>query len=205
MNILIGFNTSVFNLRPEDLGSNSIPNSIAMTFALLFIAERSVAIFSMLFGVSLAMQFDRLQENTPRVLIARRLVILLLFGFVHVTLLWHGDILVQYAVAGLLVLPLLRLPTRVQVILIGLLFAFSTAPQWLPPPWSAPTPEIFGRYSDAAKKAFQSDSFYSVVRFNIEVLPIIVALHLSLLARTIGLCLIGVVAWRVYEWHLLTI
>jgi uncharacterized protein len=41
------------------------------------------------------------------VLLLRRLLVLLVIGLVHLTLIWDGDILTEYALAGLLVLPIL--------------------------------------------------------------------------------------------------
>ena len=199
MNIMFGFRTSMFNVRAEDFGSNSAANTAAFLLASFFIAERAIAVFSILFGVGLAMQFERLQAADPTNWIVRRLIVLLLFGLLHVTLIWHGDILVQYAVAGLLVLPLLGMSVRVQGTLAGLMFVVAAASQWLPAPWSAPDQSLSPPYADAANQAFMSHQYFDLVRFHIEVLPVIFAQHISILARTIGLCLVGVVAWRLYS------
>ena len=45
--------------------------------------------------------------STPRLLLFRRLIVLLTFGLIHLCLIWNGDILTEYAVAGLIVLPFL--------------------------------------------------------------------------------------------------
>jgi uncharacterized protein len=57
--------------------------------------------------MGLAMQFDRLPADRRALLLLRRLVVLLVIGLVHLTLIWDGDILIEYALAGLLVLPIL--------------------------------------------------------------------------------------------------
>ena len=58
-----------------------------------------------LFGIGLAIQFDRLSKNPHRlVLLVRRLTVLLAIGAAHLFLLWNGDILVEYAIAGLVTL-----------------------------------------------------------------------------------------------------
>jgi uncharacterized protein len=57
--------------------------------------------------MGLAMQFDRLPADRRALLLLRRLVVLLVIGLVHLTLIWDGDILTEYALAGLLVLPIL--------------------------------------------------------------------------------------------------
>jgi uncharacterized protein len=88
---------------------------------------KALALFSFLFGVGLAIQFDRLAGNPSRVaLLIRRLVVLLVIGAAHLFLLWNGDILVEYAVAGFVVLPFLfgprwlTLPTATTFLLLFL-------------------------------------------------------------------------------------
>jgi len=55
-------------------------------------------IFSLLFGIGVALQLSR---GHSAWLIVRRLVLLALFGAVHVTFFWWGDILLHYGVLGL--------------------------------------------------------------------------------------------------------
>jgi uncharacterized protein len=69
---------------------------------------KALALFSLLFGAGLAIQFERLAPNPQRtLLLIRRLAALLVFGLVHLFLIWNGDILTEYAVVGFLVLPFL--------------------------------------------------------------------------------------------------
>jgi uncharacterized protein len=71
-------------------------------------------IFALLFGWGLAVLWrGRAREGgRPGPFLARRLLVLLGFGALHVLLVWWGDILTVYAVLGLLVLPALRLGPR---------------------------------------------------------------------------------------------
>ncbi|MBX3359221.1 MAG: DUF418 domain-containing protein [Phycisphaeraceae bacterium] len=73
--------------------------------------QKMMAIFSMLFGAGLVLMNDRIaarEPGTPRRaarfagLYYRRLMWLLLIGMLHAYLLWYGDILVAYALCGLL-------------------------------------------------------------------------------------------------------
>ena len=66
-------------------------------------------LFSLLFGMGFALQLQRLEKrgiDGVRIYY-RRVLILLGFGLIHVTLIWDGDILTLYALLGLL-LPLFR-------------------------------------------------------------------------------------------------
>jgi uncharacterized membrane protein YeiB len=93
----------------------------------LLFYERFYPIFSILFGVGFGIFLQRAAARTsrPRVVLARRLVILLLIGVVH--FLFHpGEALTAYALAGLIVLlPLSYLGGRaafvvaVALVLIG--------------------------------------------------------------------------------------
>ena len=68
-------------------------------------------LFSMLFGYGLAMQFTKASErgvSFPK-LALRRLLVLLAFGIVHAFFIWSGDILITYAISGLLVMWILFL------------------------------------------------------------------------------------------------
>ena len=66
------------------------------------ITLKAFALFSLLFGAGLAIQFERLPVKRRVVLLLRRLVVLLAIGLLHMTLIWNGDILTEYALAGLL-------------------------------------------------------------------------------------------------------
>ena len=54
-------------------------------------------IFSLLFGIGVALQLSR--AHRPRIVV-RRLLLLALFGAAHVSLFWWGDILLHYAILG---------------------------------------------------------------------------------------------------------
>jgi len=75
-------------------------------FLQIFLDLKALAVFSLLFGIGLAIQYERLDGNPRRsVLLVRRLLALLIFGVVHLFLIWNGDILTEYAIAGLMPFP----------------------------------------------------------------------------------------------------
>lgn len=82
------------------------------------------SLFSMLFGAGFAIQMERAEARTkhPYRLLFRRLVILFGIGAAHIVLLWMGDILCTYAVAGLLLLAFLRRKVKTIAIWCACLF-----------------------------------------------------------------------------------
>lgn len=64
------------------------------------------ALFSMLFGLGLTLQMERIESRGGRFvpLYARRLLVLAGIGIVHAFLIWMGDILIMYALLGFLLL-----------------------------------------------------------------------------------------------------
>ncbi|WP_144509516.1 DUF418 domain-containing protein [Bacillus sp. FJAT-22090] len=77
----------------------------------IFVQGSVYPLFSMLFGYGLAMQFMKSEEKGTSFsrLAVRRLSVLLLIGCVHAFLIWSGDILITYAIAGFVLLLMMRL------------------------------------------------------------------------------------------------
>ena len=78
-----------------------------------------MALFSMLFGMGLCIQMDRsrCQGASFGGFAARRLLALALLGVAHGTLIWTGDVLVAYALTGILLAGLLQVQLRSLVLL----------------------------------------------------------------------------------------
>ena len=76
---------------------------LCATLAIL-VQGKIVTLFSLLFGMGIALQFSKpdADQRWFAKLYRRRLWLLLLIGLLHGLLLWHGDILVDYAVLGFL-------------------------------------------------------------------------------------------------------
>ena len=79
---------------------------LAAWFIQLFFTGKFYAIFSFLFGLGFYIFMERtLAKGLELVpLYRRRLLALLLFGFVHLFILWTGDILFTYAITGFILL-----------------------------------------------------------------------------------------------------
>lgn len=65
---------------------------------------KCVTLFSMLFGASIFLVGGERSDKDRGAVLRRRLIWLLIFGLIHATLIWYGDILVTYALTGFLVL-----------------------------------------------------------------------------------------------------
>ncbi len=68
-----------------------------------FFEYKFISLFSLLFGVGIGIQYARAETRkvpfgAPMV---RRLIVLAIFGILHATLLWYGDIVFIYALVGL--------------------------------------------------------------------------------------------------------
>ena len=90
----------------------------------IFVQGSVYPLFSMLFGYGLAMQFLKSQANgvSFEKLAVRRLFVLLLIGCIHAFLIWSGDILITYALAGFVLLLMIRLKPLWLFLISGLLF-----------------------------------------------------------------------------------
>ena len=97
--------------NPSIAGADTPLDSMAFTLVQVFGDMKFMAIFSMLFGVGIVMFCGRLESKfgASASLWYRRLLWLLLIGLCHAWLLWWGDILVAYALCGMMLYPLRNL------------------------------------------------------------------------------------------------
>src|SRR5262249_14523822 len=140
---------------------------------------------------------ERLADNPRRlVLLLRRLVILLAFGLVHLYLIWDGDILGEYALAGLVVLPFLYAPTwAVALGAMAFLLLYLTGPL-LPPLVPFPSTAWLIHHIRMANEVYGSGSFGDILAFRIKEVDAFLSLHDFIFPRTVGLFLLGVLTWR---------
>ncbi|MBN2727770.1 MAG: DUF418 domain-containing protein [Bacteroidales bacterium] len=122
---ILGFNASFFNFGGF---YSSISDESQMKFYQIFIsltADKFIFLFSFLFGYGIFLQFEKFRKNEVNFngFFSRRMLVLAIFGFLHVLLLWAGDILISYAIAGFIILALRKLHGRWQI-LIALIFYF---------------------------------------------------------------------------------
>ncbi|WP_169823120.1 DUF418 domain-containing protein [Anaerobacillus alkalilacustris] len=85
---------------------NGIASQIAHYFILIFATGKFFTIFSFLFGLGFFIFMNRVEQKGFLVapLYRRRLFFLLVIGFIHAIIIWSGDILLPYALAGFFLL-----------------------------------------------------------------------------------------------------
>ncbi len=85
----------------------------------LLVDRKFMAMFSMLFGAGIVLMSRRREAagGTAAGLHYRRMGVLAVIGLLHAYLLWEGDILFLYAICGMIVYPMRRLPAPALVVL----------------------------------------------------------------------------------------
>ncbi|MXP41787.1 DUF418 domain-containing protein [Altererythrobacter soli] len=91
-------------------------DKLVWLFQAIFVDNKFRGLFSLLFGAGIYLFLQRASERgLGHSLQFRRLVVLLAFGLLHYFLIWRGDILTVYAVAGMFALPMLDWTARKQL------------------------------------------------------------------------------------------
>jgi len=130
-------------MNPAAFGDFTGINRIVWITTYLFGDLKFMANFSMLFGAGILLMTQRAEARTGKSagLHYQRMFWLMMIGMVHAYVFWYGDILVSYAVTGMAVYLLRRLPARwllglgaVALVPPSLLFLFCqlTLPWWSP-------------------------------------------------------------------------
>jgi uncharacterized protein len=164
---------------------------------ILALHTKGFILFSFLFGVGLAIQFERLAGNQHRLaLLLRRLAILLAIGVTHLFLIWNGDILTEYAIVGFAVLPFLYGPRWLVAAASAVFLAMYIGMPLLPPIIPFPDGAWISQHVEEARRAYGAGSFMEILTFRVDEVRYIAPLHIYALPRTFGLFLLGALAWR---------
>jgi uncharacterized protein len=174
----------------------------------LFAEMKFYSLFAMLFGAGIAMQYRRAEAAGRRMapLHLRRMLTLLVFGALHAIFIWIGDILMAYAIAGLLSVAFCRLKPVHQLISALCLICLPAImccitgsvvlAGSLLVPGSLQSHEYARGDSIAADipddiEAYLSRNYWDIVRYRVEHLPFQLVRTLSILPHTVGLFLLG--------------
>jgi uncharacterized protein len=162
----------------------------------VFIDMKAFALFSLLFGIGLAIQFDRLAPAQRTRLLVRRLLVLLAFGLIHLLLIWNGDILTEYALTGLIVLPLLFAPTWLMAAACAAFLALFLLQPMLPTIFPFPSQAWLAAQVNAANSVYAGGGFLDILAFRIREVAAFLPLHSYVFPRTLGLFLLGALSWK---------
>jgi uncharacterized protein len=197
IHVVFEFRQSIFEqFLPAGAKTSSIDVAL-QDFLAAAVELKAFALFSLLFGAGMAIQFDRLAGNPRRLaLLVRRLMVLLLIGAAHLVLVWNGDILVEYALTGLIVLPLLFGPRWLALTAATAALLLFVAMPLLPPVVQFPSQAWIRDHIARAAIAYGDGGFFDVLAFRIREIPAIFPLHVLILPRTIALFLFGALLWR---------
>ena len=172
-------------------------DAVAMHAMDLLVSIKFITLFSLLFGLGFALQLERAQARGPGGLrrYARRLVVLLGIGLVHSYFIWWGDILLTYAVVGLLMLPFARLPDRA---LLAAGFAIALLPP-LVSPWMRTILPAMPTQAEAfavGVEAFASSSWLRTLDANVTLANWARVSNWALVCFVLGRFLLGYWAGR---------
>lgn len=169
-------------------GEESSLDAALFYFVRVFCEGKFYPLFSMLFGMGLVLQMGRAPSGSFGVMYARRLAALLAIGFLHAVLIWAGDILFVYAIAGFVLLLTSKLGGKA---LLGIgaglvLFVSVVCGACWGGVWSASEDAVESRLGQA-EATFSADgdpgSESSIVEETDELVPIATAEHGRAFAR----------------------
>lgn len=105
---------SLYNSEQVSVGYHYAFDSQMTFLQAMFIEGKFYSIFSLLFGWGMALQMQKVKQPglNSTVLVKRRLWGMLLFGLLHLFILWTGDIVAFYAMLGFLLLLFRNMPDR---------------------------------------------------------------------------------------------
>jgi uncharacterized protein len=197
VNLLTEFRVSIFEQFLAHPPVRGASDTTLNTVVMVLFSQKALCLFSLLFGLGLAIQFDRLSGNSRRLtLLLRRLAVLLAIGLVHLFLVWNGDILTEYAVAGFIVLPFLYGPRWLAGAAGAAFLVLYLSIPFLPATIALPSQVWIAQRVAEATPAYSQGGFVEVLAFRVHEVPSILVLHELIFPRTIALFLLGAFVWR---------
>lgn len=203
VNLLTIFRVSLFDqflplaeqARPPG-GSSSSDVLIARAVSIA-LESKAFVLFSLLFGIGLAAQHERTESRGVAFgrYVTRRLGFLLVLGLAHLFVVWNGDILTLYAVVGAIAALLMRRLRSGALLVVALvLLGMQALPLPYPPPFASF--EDLQHHVAEARLVYGSGTFRETLAFRVHEVRPVAALLFWVLARTLGVFLIGACLWR---------
>ena len=106
--------------------NNSILDKIAIIFGCIFTHVRGLPMFATLLGygvgmIAMSLQRRKYPPEKARLVLIRRYFFLALFGILHITFLFYGDIMLFYGIMGILLALLSRFSDKTLLITAGVM------------------------------------------------------------------------------------
>ncbi|WP_394849431.1 DUF418 domain-containing protein [Pendulispora brunnea] len=196
MNLAMAFRVP-FMGNPWEMPKELLERTV-FRLELIVLAGRAMTLFSILFGIGLAIFLERASARGPGAmwLLARRLLFLTAFGLVHVFLIWNGDILTSYSLAGLIALLFIRQPTWVVLLAAGGFFLWHVIGHFWPWALAVTDHNVPGHYEESLR-VYGTSGYWDIVRFRApEFLRMEMPGFLFLLPDELTKMLLGVAIWR---------
>lgn len=175
---------------------------IADFLSLFLVDDKFRSLFSVLFGIGFAIQMDRATSRAldPKSLYRRRLTVLMGFGLVHGILIWDGDILFAYGIAGFALLPfqycknltifVWALVLNFVPILIFVLVSLGLIV------WAEHLPDFMSDEVHETIGPYVNGSYLDVVLYRIKDFPMILFATVIYLPGVVGMFLFGMLIGR---------
>jgi len=196
MNLALAFRVPFFGNRPPtDL---PLLERIVFRVELIVLSGKAMTLFSILFGVGLAIFLERASARGSGAmwLLLRRVLFLTAFGVAHAFLVWHGDILMSYSATALIALFFLRRRSAVLLAALGVCLVWPLARALWPALFEFTNDSAPGHY-DEAFRIYSAGSYLDVVRFRVhEILHLEFPSYVFLLPDELTRMLIGILLWR---------
>ncbi len=197
INLLGMFRVSLFQHILEFHTHPGRLNHLVDLLAAAFVEFKALTLFSFLFGAGVAIQAERSAKRGAPVkgFLLRRFLILLAFGLCHMFLIWNGDILILYAVCGLLMAltlpPIAARPRPCSALPPSCCRISSRSGSALP------ATDVWRAQVAAATRVYGHGTYLEILAFRWrETLRLILPLLWGVLPRTAGLMWWGAAAWR---------
>lgn len=197
-------NMAIYAGQTWDLQALEHPLDRGLAIGIMFFLQsKSYLLLSFLFGWGVVMQAERAGASGVRFgpLHVRRMLALLLLGLLHGTLLWYGDVLMLYAVIGLLLLPLIRCRPGL-LLTIALVFLLLRVLLQLPGPAMEQVRDLYAagtvwmRWERYPEQVYVWGSWLDVTLRRVQDLSAALSWAGYYLGEMLGMALLGVAAAR---------
>jgi uncharacterized protein len=143
----------------------------------IFVSGKAISTFSFLFGHGFAIQMMRAEARGRSIVrpYVRRLMVLLVIGLLHMSLLWYGDILVPYALLGFVLILFRKRTDRtlliwIAMLMVGVPLLMGGVPMIMDAVGAPlPTPDLaeLAKRHAATLAVFQNGIYVDIVRENL--------------------------------------